>query len=621
MDEQKFEKDLEQSFQGNNSKNQISGTENPFETEIKEENKQVQQETEPEEWIEASKNNVLNSNNDLMIRRKINEIDRQLAEYGNYIDKYYDKDGTIVEEEYTAKEAKKLRTKLLLESEKLRNINWADRSYKEWSFKWIASKIWHAFQYVFNPVYRSLLRDAAVLEKRADIDAQYKAFVERKTEKIKEDLDRSDQEKQKISEKENEPKAQEPQKDRPEKIMPEQKENCSVEKQEKFYKETDDLMQNQGMTKEDAICNIVSRFPRNIAFVKDEDLTKNIATKAYQSAMMFREQESKEKGEPFTNKQKWEQTKYLTGKFPQMVLAFDENAQKHMIVSATLRNPKILTYMQPGIADDKYFAERLKTAMEDITKKHVEQGKEIPDFNEKVLKPLLTEYKDLGAVPSFIPHINAVFGKELIVQITGTEIFETELSKTETVEQMEQDQKLSQPEILTENNKEQNAQEDFPGYFSAETPQNFETQVIPEEPPVRWDEQPAFLSAVQDAKDYIRQMTDGQIQNPDIETIKVTVKAVSSNLSLMRYVPDSEKMPEYMDREQLKQKIMDQVCTSVMDTARKTGKQPMEILRSQACKTIRGDTKETEEMKKTLRNKGFELNQRLEKELSIGDEH
>ena len=97
MEEQKFEKDLEQSFRGNNSKNQISGTENPFETEIKEENKQVQQETEPEEWIEASKNNVLNSNNDLMIRRKINEIDRQLAEYGNYIDKYYDKDGTIVE--------------------------------------------------------------------------------------------------------------------------------------------------------------------------------------------------------------------------------------------------------------------------------------------------------------------------------------------------------------------------------------------------------------------------------------------------------------------------------------------------------------------------------------------
>ena len=92
------------------------------------------------------------------------------------------------------------------------------------------------------------------------------------------------------------------------------------------------------------------------------------------------------------------------------------------------------------------------------------------------------------------------------------------------------------------------------------------TQVIPEEPPVRWDEQPAFLSAVQDAKDYIRQMTDGQIQNPDIETIKlevitqkpelyknlpdeektvdVTIKAVSSNLSLMRYVPDSEKMTD-----------------------------------------------------------------------------
>lgn len=612
---------------------------------------------------EPAKDSMLFSNDDIKIRDQIDDIDKQVAASGSYTERYY-KDGQLVENEYSAKDAQELRRKLVRESERLRNISWMDRTYKEWSLRWILAKVAQAVRYVVSPTYRSMCRDAATLERRADLDAQYKAYVERKAEKIKESMEQQEKSPQERSKAEPETK-QSPEitKSETEKVSetkasekeiketPEQVVDTEQQKKEVLYQKIQEDMAKKSITKEEAIERRIVKFPRDIIYLEKEDLNPFIAEMAFSSAMAYRERNMKNMTGIFDDHQRWEQTKYLVAKFPPMILAFDPDGQKKLFVSAALKNPEVLTYMNPEISKDQELTVRLKAAIEDITEKNINAGKQPPNYQEKLFKPLYHEYKDLGAVPAFLANMETVFGKEFLDQMVGDThmLEEPAITENEPVES----QVIEAPEVPV--------QEEIPIPVVAEIPEpepvappvqqqqddfaflnTFPESPAMEEPPIPWNEQPVFEEAVQSTQIELIQLYGSIMANPDIETLKqeviqrhpdliqhlpdeekttdVIVTAVSKNLSLIRYIPEQEKLPDYNDRDELKQQIYEAVCNSVIDTARTTGKQPMEILRGQVCKESGEDTRESREMKKALRNKGFELNQKMEREISMRQE-
>lgn len=639
--------------------NQSEQVENTEEKEQKQEQNQSSQEEEIS--AEPAKDSVLFSNDDIKIRDQIDDIDKQVAASGSYTERYYE-DGQLVENEYSAKEAQDLRRRLVQESERLRNIAWMDRTYKEWSLKWILAKIAQAVRYVVSPTYRSMCRDAATLERRADLDAQYKAYVERKAEKIKESMEQQEKGSQEHSKTESErkqvpeiikqeEKVQEA-KESEKEVKPDQEQAVDTEKQKKeeFYQRIQEDMAKKSLTKEEAIERRIVKFPREINYLEKEDLNPSIAEMAFSSAMAYRERNMKNMTGIFDDHQRWEQTKYLVAKFPPMILAFDPDGQRKLFVSAALKNPEVLTYMNPEIGKDKELTVRLKAAIEDITEKNLVAGKQPPNYQEKLFKPLYHEYKELGTVPAFLENMETVFGKEFLDQMVGDAHIAEEpaIAIDETIE----NPITEAPEIPV--------QQEIPIPVVAEIPEpepvappvqeqddfaflnTFPEPPATEEPPIPWNEQPVFEEAVQSTQRELIQLYGSIMANPDIETLKqeviqrhpdliqylpdeekttdVIVTAVSKNLSLIRYIPEQEKLPDYNDRDELKAQIYDAVCNSVIDTARTTGKQPMEILRGQICKESGEDTRESKEMKKSLRNKGFELNQKMEKEISIGQE-
>lgn len=662
--------------------------------------------------IEASHDSVLYSNDDLMIRRKIDAIDKQVAEFGNYTEYYLDEDGNATSKQYTAKEAQDLRYKLLQESEKLQKVGWLDRSYKEWSLKWIVAKIANAIRYVIDPLYRSMRRDAAVMEHRADLDAQYKAFVERKSKIIQEGMETPEKEQAGRQQPERasspfvSPTTDAQQKEtqqsieqpvlQPEQKGPAAKPDPDYEKRKMLYDDIDSIMQTKNVSKEDAIVEKLSQYPRDIAYLSRKDVTEKIAKAAFDAAIAYRKESCEKRNEPFGDKQRWDQTRYLVGKYPALMAAFPIEEQKRMFISVALRNPETLTYMKPEIGNDPELAKKLAKAIVDIRDKNVREGKEAPDYNTKVLVPLMTTYKDLGAVPAFLPHMENTFGKDFLNGLVGIIPEEIKSPEQEAVPPApvvempaEPTPEVSSPRIPEPDQiipEQTDVSEPPPQYtdrfnvaYEGMTPfefvenigQNGETEnaaSIPApddgfsgfdfasaglpgdsahesaEPPLQsWQDDPVFQEAIFEAKENLEKMTNGfpvpespeiikaeVIHNhpelfkhlPDEEkTTNVIIDAVSQNISNIKHVPEPEKLPEYIDRDELKQQIMDQVCRSVIETARESGRQPMEILRGQVCKTSRNDTKEAEEMKKTLRNKGFELNQRMEREISAGEEH
>lgn len=587
--------------------------------------------------IEMSRNGVLYSQDDLKIRKKIDSIDQQIREYGNYIERYYDKSGKIQEHFYDAKEAQKLRYKLMEESERLHKIGWLDRSYQEWSLKWMVSKVLNAIRYILSPVYRSMCRDASALETRADLDAQYKAYVDRKTKKILEQT-QEEPEKKKAPEKplEKEHKSEEKEK-KPQEPVKEPKPEKN--EKEEFYESIHHTMEAQNLELKTAITFLIKKHPDKIALLEPKDITPEIANTAFQAAIAQKENFYTHNGN-VDEKKKWDITKNLISKYPRMAMGFPVKEQGRMVVALALKNPEALAYMNPNAITDPKTAEKLKNAIENITKKIQENGEKPVDFNQKTIIPLLTTYREQGAVPALLEQMSQIFGKEYLQSLTES-ISEPEKEPELKPEREPEPEPEREPDKKTELEPIQDVSDGF-------NPMTFEelgNQIpydIPEQPPIPWSEQPVFYDAIEEARDKYRNLmqnlySDGMVNlkeevmntHPELfqklpphdKTIDAIIAAVSRDISNMKYVPESEQLPEYIEREELKNKIMTQACNNVLAESRATGKQPMEILRGQICKQTANDTLESNQMKKELRNKGFELNQIRQQELQNQYQH
>lgn len=182
-------------------------------------------------------------------------------------------------------------------------VGWLDRSYKEWSLKWIVAKIANAIRYVIDPLYRSMRRDAAVMEHRADLDAQYKAFVERKSKIIQEGMETPEKEQAGRQQPERasspfvSPTTDAQQKEtqqsieqpvlQPEQKGPAAKPDPDYEKRKMLYDDIDSIMQTKNVSKEDAIVEKLSQYPRDIAYLSRKDVTEKIAKAAFDAQLLI----------------------------------------------------------------------------------------------------------------------------------------------------------------------------------------------------------------------------------------------------------------------------------------------------------------------------------------------
>lgn len=601
----------------------------------------------------------------------------------------------------------------------------------------IVRAIVHAIRYAVDPSYRHDCQIASSLERRADLNAQVKAYESRKADKIKDELEKIDkaQEKQEEIQKDNslekEAEKEKDQKGEQEKTVSplqtakdlvnnileqnpidgsvaaeffnqdrygllnlakdEIKETLNNSGYEQLSKDLINALQNYhnvlamhedatyarvgviqcvaaiaeqriqeiqqsyNADRQRALCLYMSENARHILAVPTADITQEVAKTAYdkltEGARSMHEKSNPEK--PFDAIKSY---KRVLRTYPPLVKAFDtETQRKQFVVEAAITAPEALTYMDPAAINKntiKYIEKRIAQKNEHAK----EKGDQIIDIRN-VADEVRAWTANGGAAAVLSEMLDEKFGiqkaepeqvQNAIEQDNNIPVMPEYNQQSEYIQQ-ETNQVYIDPG-MTGNLQEQAVvqQPDMSeGMFfdmreDPEEQQMYQEQYEePTEPELSWQQQPEFADAITKAQQNLSQyqMFGGPNQeelklevlreNPSLyqylpdneKTISATVEAVSRDLSLIKYVPEEDKLPEYEDRDELKEKILAQAEQHVKEEATRTKENAHSIVGSSYAKVAGSDTKEAKEMKKQLKSRSFKIQEEISKNSQDIDEH
>lgn len=589
----------------------------------------------------------------------------------------------------------------------------------------IVRAIVHAIRYTVDPSYRHDCQIASSLERRADLNAQVKAYESRKADKIKDELNKIDKSQEKV------PENNKPAKDQEKTISPmqtakdlvnnilEQKpiegslaaeffqqdrygllslvkddikemlNNSDYEQSSKNlinalqnYRDAlvahedatyarvgiiqcvgaiaeqrlQEIQQAYGADRQKALCLYMNENVRHILAVPTVDITQAVAKAAYdkltEGALNMHEKNNPEKTfDPIKS------YKRVLRTYPPLVKAFDtETQKKQFVVEAALKAPEALTYMNPDAIDKntiKYIEKRI--AQENTFSK--EHGKPIVD-----IRMVADEIRAWTANGGATAVLSKMLDEKLGIQKTEPEQIQGDVSQNNNIPVMpeyDQQQEYMQPEIdqvYMDSNVVENVQEQVviqqqsdmsEGMFFDVRKNSEEQSVYPEQctevetQKLSWQQRPEFSDAITQAQQNLSQyqMFGGPNQeelkleilreNPSLyqcltdeeKTISATVEAVARDLSLIKYVPEEDKMPEYEDRDELKEKILTHAEQLVKEESIRTKENAHSIVGLSYAKVTGSDTKEAKELKKQLKSRSFKIQEDINRSSQNIDEH
>lgn len=376
----------------------------------------------------------------------------------------------------------------------------------------------------------------------------------------------------------------------------------------------------------------------------------------------------------FDEKEERKLQKNLIIKYPQLSAAFDPISQKkNLLVHAAIQSPEALAFMSAEVGTDKKTLQYLEKQIEYHNSKLDEHVTKL-DFSviENTLANVIQQFGPENAAGTLLQNIDAEithenrdlttimesFGNNIEIEwheeeqkniaipedhlpttdpdLTPNEPFDQTIPQREDIPIPEQSYTIDSS--LSQNEPSEQPQENY-----NMPPEDF-FQAVEEEPitPVEdycipWDQKPEFSEAIEEARKNLNTQHHGlqammihEVTPEDIKieimkeqpglyqylpnedkTIAATVEAVSRDLSLIKFVPDEDLMPEYEDRDELKKQILDhaedlirQECLQQdIDTI-----SPMYVIKSEYG-TCNGDTKEAKELKKEIKARGFKIHE------------
>lgn len=599
----------------------------------------------------------------------------------------------------------------------------------------ILHAIAHVIRYVVDPSYRHDCQIASALERRADINAQVKAFEARKADLIKEELDKNHEKQQDKAPQGHEEQKETQKEERDDKRSPEKILNMALgtvakeliaeinqlkpneqvlpegmHKQDrygilkvasddvfKFYKDEtkhDEIMkiiealQNYKKTlenqepalqargelimslgalaekdiadkqmtynvgRQEAICLYMQDNPRHILTVPVIDISKDVAQVAYEklkdtSKKLFEKQHPDKE---YDEQEELRTMRNTMRSYPPIVRAFDSETQKkQLVIQAAMTTPEALAYMDPEAIDQKtvtFLTKRIETT----NIRNAEHGKELIDIR-KLADEIRSWAPRGGAAAVLATELDKTLGQDLGVQ-------EQAMGPQENLQP-----EIMQPEIMQPEEAEWNQMPDNPGSVvdepSFEVPEELQyemargaseyeeemnqpvTQMEPEAPEeIPWKERPEFESVIEQIQPRLTQYqmlggpTDEELKlevlqaeptlyqhlDDNEKTLAATIEAVSRDLSLIKYVPEEDQMPEYEDRDELKAQILAKTEQLIKEEARRT-KENAHSISTNYSKVCGSDSKEAKDMKRQLKNRTFNIQADLSRDTQDYDEH
>ena len=411
-------------------------------------------------------------------------------------------------------------------------------------------------------------------------------------------------------------------------------------------------MEINHFNREQAIMAEVSIKPNLYRYLKPEDQTQIVQKTAY-DALLNQTIDNAKRNHKWADKTmedpKFRNNIYRTMliNYPQIVAAvIPEEVQRRLIPSVVIRNPKTAAYLNPELGNDQKTAHYLVKALEQENQRRQEQNQ--PQIEKINLVQQLEHYPQ-GAAGTLAAQIKQMWGIEEPIRTSEP------IQNPDSEHYVESDHKYyPEPELkLMQDYDLEYYPELDPEYYMESDPEvmgnseyysepepNPSSESMPEpeqvdiEPQTSWYEQDTFKTVVAEAK----QTPEAQLhktlfhsydyelikqiileRNPELyedlpeaeKNLNATLTAVTNNISLMRYVPEDPCIePDYGDRETLKQEIIKKIEDRAIQEARETKVNVQYVIKNKYGKDRAGDTLEVKEMKKELRSRSFDLQER-----------